>query len=196
MLPQGRSRRRLRGGQGVARSNGLRPRGSARPNHRPPQRRNTYRLGGRAANATRHAQSLARWVVDRDCRGDWRLALKDAIGVPQRNRRNSAGPPSRLTNCVESRGPKRLTGPQLNGCIRRDGGFGDTWTEREMRPLTVAMLLCLSAAAAQAGLLSTVSACAACRIAPAPEIGSGLPVALAIGGVLLATRLLAHWRRS
>jgi hypothetical protein len=106
------------------------------------------------------------------------------------------GPPSRLTNCVESRGPKRLTGPQLNGCIRRDGGFGDTWTEREMRPLTVAMLLCLSAAAAQAGLLSTVSACAACRIAPAPEIGSGLPVALAIGGVLLATRLLAHWRRS
>ncbi len=32
--------------------------------------------------------------------------------------------------------------------------------------------------------------------APAPVIGAGIPVLLAVGGVLLATKLLARWRRS
>ena len=32
--------------------------------------------------------------------------------------------------------------------------------------------------------------------APAPVIGAGILVLLAVGGVLLATKLLARWRRS
>jgi len=36
--------------------------------------------------------------------------------------------------------------------------------------------------------------CSACVLAPAPVIGSGIPVA--VGGVLLSAKLLARWRRS
>jgi hypothetical protein len=35
--------------------------------------------------------------------------------------------------------------------------------------------------------------CAVCRAAPAPLIGAGLPVALAVGGVLLAVRLIKRF---
>jgi hypothetical protein len=35
-----------------------------------------------------------------------------------------------------------------------------------------------------------------CGAAPAPELGAGVPAVLVVGGVLLATALLARWRRS
>jgi hypothetical protein len=65
--------------------------------------------------------------------------------------------------------------------------------ERPMRFL-ISVAMCVgAAAAAQAG---PVSSTAAALRGPAPEIGSGIPVVLAIGGVLLATRLFTRWRRS
>jgi hypothetical protein len=65
-----------------------------------------------------------------------------------------------------------------------------------MRLLTLAMWLCISSVgAAQA---TPPCAAAACVInkAPAPLIGSGVPVALIVGGVLLGVKLSARWRRS
>jgi hypothetical protein len=44
------------------------------------------------------------------------------------------------------------------------------------------------------GLALAVSPCAHCGPAPAPLIGTGLPVALAVGGVLLGARLIKRFR--
>jgi hypothetical protein len=46
---------------------------------------------------------------------------------------------------------------------------------------------------------ATTSVCATALCwhgAPAPSIGTGIPVALVMGGVLLGMRLLKAWRRS
>ena len=63
-----------------------------------------------------------------------------------------------------------------------------------MRLLAIVTGICISAATvtqavAQRGHLHV-------HPAPAPVIGAGIPVLLAVGGVLLATKLLARWRRS
>jgi hypothetical protein len=64
-----------------------------------------------------------------------------------------------------------------------------------MRLLTVATWLCIcSVGAAQAA--PNCSACGIINKAPAPLIGSGVPVALIVGGVLLGVKLSARWRRS
>ena len=69
----------------------------------------------------------------------------------------------------------------------------------------IAGVMCVGAAGtAQAGsLLCLIGLCGGSpgpgpgpHVAPAPEIGSGIPVVLAIGAVLLATRLFTYWRRS
>src|SRR5208283_3281035 len=70
--------------------------------------------------------------------------------------------------------------------------YRDAKGDATMRTLALAVLLCVSAAAtAQAGP-DRPRSCESwrCKPAPAPAIGSGIPVALAIGGVLLATNLL------
>ncbi len=62
-----------------------------------------------------------------------------------------------------------------------------------MKSLPSALWLCVSmAATAHAGICASAFGC---RAAPSPEIGAGIPVALAVGAVLLATTLLARWRR-
>jgi hypothetical protein len=66
-----------------------------------------------------------------------------------------------------------------------------------MRLLTVAIWLCISSvAAAQAA--PTTATCTTCGIkkAPAPLIGSGIPVALVVGGALLGFKLSTRWRRA
>jgi hypothetical protein len=70
-----------------------------------------------------------------------------------------------------------------------------------MRSLTVAIWLCIGAmtgaqAQTQASTVSSVSACAYCKGAPAPSIGSGIPAALVLGGVLLAATYWKRWRQS
>ena len=69
-----------------------------------------------------------------------------------------------------------------------------------MMRLALALCLCVMAAEANAGANCAHSQSWQCDIgdlvgAPAPVLGSGVPVVLAIGGVLLATRFLARRRR-
>jgi hypothetical protein len=65
-----------------------------------------------------------------------------------------------------------------------------------MKGLTLAILLCLSAIPAVAAPTYSPCAASACRSAPAPLIGLGLPAAFAIGGVLAGAGLLRRKRRS
>ena len=68
-----------------------------------------------------------------------------------------------------------------------------------MRSLTVAIWLCIGAmtgAQAQTSTVSSVPICAHCRAAPVPSIGSGIPAALVLGGVLLAATYWKRWRQS
>jgi hypothetical protein len=63
-----------------------------------------------------------------------------------------------------------------------------------MRSLAVASWLCvaMASAPATAGGFCWFD----CKPAPAPEIGAGVPVALAIGGVLLGVMFLTRRRKS
>lgn len=69
-----------------------------------------------------------------------------------------------------------------------------------MRNLTTAIWLCIGAMAsiesanAQSATTS-VRPCTACRAAPAPSIGTGVPAVLVIGGVLIGANLLMRRRR-
>jgi hypothetical protein len=70
-----------------------------------------------------------------------------------------------------------------------------------MRTLVLAVCLCVAAAEAHAGANCAHSQSWQCSVgkivsAPAPDIGSGFLTALGLGGVLLATRFVAHRRRS
>jgi hypothetical protein len=64
-----------------------------------------------------------------------------------------------------------------------------------MRTLTLIFWLCFSAIPALAQT-ATPSVCsnATCRSAPAPLIGFGVPVVLAVGGVLFGAKLLRRRR--
>ncbi len=56
----------------------------------------------------------------------------------------------------------------------------------------------IASAGAETAATSTVSSVCStisCRAAPAPEIGTGLPVAIVLGGILLGTTLM-RWRKS
>ena len=70
-----------------------------------------------------------------------------------------------------------------------------------MRTLTLTFWLCLSAIPAFAQSTAAVPlpspcAAAACyHAAPAPQIGLGIPSALAVGGILLGASLLRRRRR-
>jgi hypothetical protein len=75
--------------------------------------------------------------------------------------------------------------------------------ERTVKSLLAAVMCVGAAGTAQAGILCVLGLCGGPpgpgpgpHVAPAPDIGSGVPVVLAIGGVLLATRLFTRWRRS
>jgi hypothetical protein len=73
--------------------------------------------------------------------------------------------------------------------------------EAGMRTLALAVCLCVAAAEAHAGANCAHSQSWQCSVgntvsAPAPDIGSGFLAALGLGSVLLATRFLAHRRRS
>jgi hypothetical protein len=68
-----------------------------------------------------------------------------------------------------------------------------------MKGLTLLVWLGLSALPAfaqTAETTSTIPPCSACKAAPAPLIGLGLPAAFAVGGVLLGAKLLRQRRRS
>ena len=70
-----------------------------------------------------------------------------------------------------------------------------------MRTLALAVCLCVVAAEAHADANCAHSKSWQCSVgslaaAPAPALGGGVPAALALGGVLLATRFLARRRRS
>ena len=72
-----------------------------------------------------------------------------------------------------------------------------------MRNLTIVIWLCIGAmtgietANAQSATTSTVLPCAtaACKGAPAPSIGTGVPGVLVIGGILIGASLLMRRRR-
>ena len=59
-----------------------------------------------------------------------------------------------------------------------------------MRSLTATMCLCVSQAAMAAPASPLIV-----KAAPAPVIGAGIPVALAVGAVLLGATLVTRWRR-
>jgi hypothetical protein len=64
-----------------------------------------------------------------------------------------------------------------------------------MKTLTLILWLCFNAIPAVAQTASpSVGPCAECKGAPGPLIGFGVPVALAIGGVLLGAKLLNRKR--
>jgi hypothetical protein len=64
-----------------------------------------------------------------------------------------------------------------------------------MRSLTVAIWLCIGAMTGAQAETSTVSS-VPIRAAPAPSIGSGIPAALVLGGVLLTATYWKRWRQS
>ena len=64
-----------------------------------------------------------------------------------------------------------------------------------MRLLAIVTGMCISAATVTQAVAHPSAICTL-HPAPAPVIGAGIPVLLAVGGVLLATKLLARWRRS
>ena len=65
-----------------------------------------------------------------------------------------------------------------------------------MKSLATSMWLSvIGIASAQAAPPSVCSSVFCLHAAPAPSIGAGVPVALAVGGILLGTRLLKSRRR-
>jgi hypothetical protein len=64
-----------------------------------------------------------------------------------------------------------------------------------MKLLAIAMWLSVIGSA-DAQAISSICSTVICRGAPAPSIGAGVPVALVMGGVLLAMRLWKSWRQS
>jgi hypothetical protein len=67
-----------------------------------------------------------------------------------------------------------------------------------MKAAAIAMLLCLGAvpALAQTALTDSRPSPVAVRPGPAPLIGLGIPVALAVGGVLVGAKLLRRKRQA
>ena len=66
-----------------------------------------------------------------------------------------------------------------------------------MKSIAIAMWVSVvGIASAQAATPSVCSNVLCLHGAPAPSIGAGVPIALAIGGVLLGMRLLKSWRQS
>jgi hypothetical protein len=64
-----------------------------------------------------------------------------------------------------------------------------------MRFLTMGALLCIGAVTS-IEQVAKAAPCAACRAAPVPAIGSGVPAAPAVGAVLLGASLLRRRGRS
>ncbi len=63
-----------------------------------------------------------------------------------------------------------------------------------MRSLTVAIWLCIGVAtASQATATPCATATCGLKGAPAPEIGTGIPVVLVVGAVLLGATLMKRW---
>ncbi len=65
-----------------------------------------------------------------------------------------------------------------------------------MRSLTIAILLCIGAVMSIESADALLLPCTACKAAPAPAIGAGVPALLAVGGILFGANLLRRRRQS
>ena len=65
-----------------------------------------------------------------------------------------------------------------------------------MKSLATTMWLSVIGIASAQAAPSVCSSVFCLHAAPAPSIGAGVPVALAIGGILFGMRLLKTWRQS